>query len=314
VVQKKESYCFFVPECSPPVCYTGRIVFLTLTMSGVQLSWRGRIINSMNQKIFISVVVSVLVIIFVGVLVYISLDKTQRATLPEIDADKVNSSNKQKDVIIETSPIATTSASTVSEISVTQKDTGGVSQKNAANGVKITNPPKSTQVKSGSTFVVKVSAPEFITSMFIGSGFDSTIDTIRPFEYTMKVPLGFAGPFSILAVGKDAQGKIILEDTISMVATSDATLISLQIYPDEYLPISVGEEYQYQVTGKFSDGTSRDIKTAKSGTVYHSQDSSIATISVNGLVKGIKPGKTVIAVENGSFDDFTIVEVFGVNE
>ena len=77
-------------------------------------------------------------------------------------------------------------------------------------------------------------------------------------------------------------------------AQAEVTLESLSISPASIALSSFGQSQQLTVTGTYSDGTTRDLTAASTGTTYTSSDIGVATVSEDALVTAIANGTTII--------------------
>jgi len=75
---------------------------------------------------------------------------------------------------------------------------------------------------------------------------------------------------------------------------------TLEVTPADSVLTSVGATTQLTVTGRFADGTSRDLTSEDSGTTYVSSNPGIAVVesTPGGLVRAVGSGTALIAVRN----------------
>ncbi|GAB4295228.1 MAG: hypothetical protein Kow0090_10080 [Myxococcota bacterium] len=94
------------------------------------------------------------------------------------------------------------------------------------------------------------------------------------------------------------QNGAVYKDVSVAVSSSPPTLDRIAVDPS-YMQLGKGETGQLVVTGFYTDGSTRDLTQGSSGTSYASQNSAVATVSVNGLVAAVGEGETDIVVTNG---------------
>jgi len=75
--------------------------------------------------------------------------------------------------------------------------------------------------------------------------------------------------------------------------------------------ILVGESVQLHVTASLSSGGEIDLSSSESGTIYFTNEPGVVSVSKNGLVIGINPGKETIFVVNGNIEDPNAKFLFG---
>ncbi|MGA1795876.1 MAG: cytochrome c3 family protein [bacterium] len=76
------------------------------------------------------------------------------------------------------------------------------------------------------------------------------------------------------------------------------TLRSLVVEPSSFSITGAGSTLQLKVTGRYSDGTTRDVTKGSSGTAYSSSDPNNATVSTDGKITALSSGTVVIAATN----------------
>jgi len=86
-------------------------------------------------------------------------------------------------------------------------------------------------------------------------------------------------------------------------------LDSITMGPADLSLNQIGETIQLSVTGHFADGSQRDLTTAMTGTLYHSSNPSIATVSGDGLITALASGSASMTVTNNGKTDYGVVTV-----
>ena len=84
----------------------------------------------------------------------------------------------------------------------------------------------------------------------------------------------------------------------SLKATAPATLQSVAVTPANS-SIEKGSAQQFTATGKYQDGTFRDITASAT---WSSSNPALATISAGGLATGVSVGNTIITVTSGNIN------------
>lgn len=64
----------------------------------------------------------------------------------------------------------------------------------------------------------------------------------------------------------------------------------------------LGKIFDLPVVGRYSDGTTRSISTAATGTTYHVDDESVITINENGRIRLVGNGATTVNVKNSGVE------------
>ncbi|OXM85682.1 S-layer homology domain-containing protein [Paenibacillus rigui] len=70
---------------------------------------------------------------------------------------------------------------------------------------------------------------------------------------------------------------------------------------------------QLAVTEHLADGTTRDVTSAASGTIYSSGNTSVATVTADGLIEAKQEGQTTVTIANGSSTAAVQVTVAAAN-
>ena len=85
--------------------------------------------------------------------------------------------------------------------------------------------------------------------------------------------------------------------------------VSLLIGPAAINLTSVGQTAQLAVTATYPDGSTKDVSPGSSGTNYTISNSSIATITSNGLVTAVSSGNVVVQANNDGATGITMISV-----
>ncbi len=80
-----------------------------------------------------------------------------------------------------------------------------------------------------------------------------------------------------------------------------ASLRSISVTPTTFMLEEVGATRQLVVTGRYSDGSSRDLTDAGTGTTYESSDEDVMTVSAGGVVTAVSEGEATITARNATF-------------
>jgi RHS repeat-associated protein len=91
--------------------------------------------------------------------------------------------------------------------------------------------------------------------------------------------------------------------------TDSGCLTGIIIDPATFILTTSSPTQQLLVIGYYADNTSSDITAASEGTTYTSSDTSVATVSLGGLVSYVDAGSATITALNGGFSsvaDFTV--------
>ncbi len=129
------------------------------------------------------------------------------------------------------------------------------------------------------------------------------------FSVTFTLPPGFTGPLTITPDFTDTSGNYFTGTpvVVSIKPASPPDSIALQRH--DFLLAPGASSQQLYLNGTYADGSVLDITSSLTGTTYTTTDSSVVTVSSDGLVQIIGPGFAVITAKNGSLSDFTTVVV-----
>lgn len=141
-----------------------------------------------------------------------------------------------------------------------------------------------------------------------------TTEQDPPFGGPLKVPQDGIGPMRLLAVAEVSRGRlearsVFDEVTVNVEPRSILTTISFET--DKPLQLgragqssafghvdSMGKIFELPVVGDFTDGVTRRIRTAASGTSYVSSNDTVVKILAGDLLQIVGNGKAVVTVAN----------------
>ena len=133
------------------------------------------------------------------------------------------------------------------------------------------------------------------------SSFGQTLETLAPGKTSAARNIEFNNP-----------DRLRFDFTVKVVVEGETEVIpeSLTIDPASFSLASPGATQQLIVTGAFSDGSTSDLTSADTGTVYASNKLGVATVSPDGLVTaGTSNGAATITATNSGVSASTQVEV-----
>ena len=137
-----------------------------------------------------------------------------------------------------------------------------------------------------------------VRSVLISVGDTSAVLNAAPFSTSLNLPPSVAGDVPLVVIARDASNRVqILRRTIFVRPGS--SLQSLRVTPAPVTLTSLGSARQLHVFGLYSDGIEREISSARAGTTYASDNSSVATVDANGLVTAVGSGNVIISISNG---------------
>ena len=123
----------------------------------------------------------------------------------------------------------------------------------------------------------------------------------QPFEFQVKIPSDIRpGPYRVTAIGSLAGGETVSESLVLNVEKAEEPT-RIWAKPSTILFSGAGERIPVRVLGAFGDG-SQETLTKSSKTTYTSADPNVATVSADGLVTAVGPGKTSIQVRTPTHD------------
>jgi len=129
-----------------------------------------------------------------------------------------------------------------------------------------------------------------------------------PFSGQVEIPVHLLGEVHLHAIAKDFAGNMTSAESITIYIKTDLDLVKLDVITGDVILLDASKIKKVGVSGKFSDGITRDI-TNDPDTVYSIADKSIATVSVDGMVTPVSNGHTTLRVENSGVQDTVSVIV-----
>ena len=136
-----------------------------------------------------------------------------------------------------------------------------------------------------------------VKAILLASPFDGRTFSAPPFVVDVSVPIEAAGSFNLVALARGTSGHLA-SDTISLIVQQVADLELLSVTPSRYHFARFGSTSLIFVTGTYSDGVGREIADAALGTSYASNDTSVVTVSPDGIMTAQGPGAAVVTVSN----------------
>jgi hypothetical protein len=175
--------------------------------------------------------------------------------------------------------------------------------------VHFVSPAGGTVVQPGQTVTIAVTTDSSVEKLAllgqhplpISQVVASGLGVTRPFELQVKIPTDIRpGPYRVTAIGTLAGGEAVSESLVLDVEKAEEPT-RIWAKPSTILFSSAGERVPLRVLGAFGNG-SEETLTKSSKTTYTSADLRVATVSADGLVTAVGPGKTSIQVRTMTRD------------
>src|SRR5579862_2011702 len=175
--------------------------------------------------------------------------------------------------------------------------------------VRFVSPAGGTVVRPGQTVTIAVSADSSVAKLALLGQHPLPVSQVvapglgvaRPFEFEVRISTDIRpGPYRVRAVGVLAGGEPVAESLVLNVEKAEEPT-RIWAKPSTILFSSAGERIPLRVLGAFADG-SQETLTKSVKTTYTSADPDVATVSEDGLVTSIGPGKTTIQVHTPTHD------------
>jgi hypothetical protein len=131
------------------------------------------------------------------------------------------------------------------------------------------------------------------------------VDDSAPYEFQFQIDEEYIGSMLIVAWTIDEEGGSE-EDSVEISVETNDKPESISITPSGHLYTERGSEVMLYVEGTYPDGVTRDITSHAAGTSYSSADSSIASVTEDGVITAVSVGETTITVENGVSAEYTV--------
>ncbi len=184
--------------------------------------------------------------------------------------------------------------------------------------VHFVSPAAGTVVQPGQTVTIAVAVDPSVQKLALLGQHPLPLSQVvapglgvaQPFEFQVRIPTDIRpGPYHVTAIGTLAGGETVKESlALDVEKAEEPTRIWTK--PATILFAGAGERIPLRVLGAFGDG-SQETLTKSSKTTYTSADPRVATVSADGLVTAVGPGKTSIQVRTMTRDCAVPVTVEG---
>ena len=131
------------------------------------------------------------------------------------------------------------------------------------------------------------------------------VDDSAPYEFQFQIDEEFIGSMLIVVWAVNEEGGIE-EGSVEISIEPDDQPESISITPSGPVYTERGSEVMLYVEGTYPVGVTRDITSHAVGTSYSSADSSIASITEDGVITAVSVGETTITVENGVSAEYKV--------
>ena len=167
----------------------------------------------------------------------------------------------------------------------------------------VVSPAAGTVVQPGQAVTIAVAADSSVQKIALlgqhplpmGQVVSPGLGVARPFEFQVRIPTDIRpGAYRVTAIGSLAGGETVSESLLLDVEKAEEPA-RIWTKPETILFSRAGERIPLRVLGAFGDG-SQETLTKSSKTIYTSADPRVATVSADGLVTAVGPGKTSIQV------------------
>lgn len=135
-----------------------------------------------------------------------------------------------------------------------------------------------------------------------------------PFHGMLKIPDDLSGPVELGVLVKNTEDKIIGGLGLNLNVIAEEVPLSIDPGTHQYLKIPPWDYLPARTThvrGKYHDNISRDISHSSTGTKYRSNDTTIVTVSAEGVLEPQSPGRAFIIVEHRGLKAFVAIDVEG---
>jgi hypothetical protein len=169
--------------------------------------------------------------------------------------------------------------------------------------VHFVSPAAGTAVEPGQTVTIAVTADQSVQKLALLGQHPLPVSQVvapglgvaSPFQFQVKIPTNIRpGPYHVTAIGTLAGGETVTDALLLYVEKAEEPA-RIWAKPATILFSHVGERIPVRVLGAFADG-SQETLTKSSKTTYTSADPNVASVSADGLVTAVGPGKTSIQV------------------
>lgn len=141
----------------------------------------------------------------------------------------------------------------------------------------IVAPATGTVVAPGTSVHVVVQA-SWTRVLLVGPG-TTAIDEAAPFELDLSIPAEAVGSFAIKAFGASDTGAFSASNTVTLSVVPPASLQSLRAVAPDLILFGPGSTHSLVVLGTYSDGVTRDVTDASTGTVYRANRPEIERVA-----------------------------------
>ena len=178
--------------------------------------------------------------------------------------------------------------------------------------IHFVSPAAGTIVQPGQTVTIRVAADSSVQKLALLGEHPLPVSQVvapglgvaQPFEFQVKIPTDIRpGNYRVAAIATMAGGETVSERLVLDVEKAEEPA-RIWVKPATILFSSAGERIPVRVLGAFGDGSQQEL-TKSSKITYTSADPQIATVSDDGLVTAVGPGKTSIQVHTATHD-FTV--------
>jgi Bacterial Ig-like domain (group 2) len=178
--------------------------------------------------------------------------------------------------------------------------------------IRITSPASGTVVHPGDTVPVSV---ETSGKYFAGVMIDAQIPiigdalTTPPFHFSIHIPKNIKpGVYSLIASGATAPDQVEESEMVLLDVEMPEPPITVRTSPTLMSGMKVGDQDTINVYGKYKDGETASLSNSKQ-TTFVSLDTTVVTVSDDGLVTAVGPGSTEIVVHVGELEAHVKVRV-----
>ncbi len=173
--------------------------------------------------------------------------------------------------------------------------------------LNITSPEDGEVFSPGDTVTVEVTYDGQPKNgiYFLSQDGSTGVDDSAPYEFQFQIDEEFIGSMLIVVWAVNEEGGIE-EGSVEISIETDDKPESISITPSGPLYTERGAEVMLYVEGTYPDGVTRDITSHAAGTSYSSADSSIASVTEDGVITAVSVGETTITVENGVSAEYKV--------
>ena len=171
----------------------------------------------------------------------------------------------------------------------------------------ITSPEEGKVFSPGDTVTVEVSYDGQLKYgiYFLSQDGSTGVDDSAPYEFQFQIDEEYIGSMLIVVWAVNEEGGTEEGGVEISIETKDKPE-SISITPSGPVYIERGSEVMLYVEGTYPDGVTRDITSHVAGTSYSSADSSIASVTEDGVITAVSVGETTITVENGVSAEYNV--------